>query len=167
MGRPMKIKTTDPLFQPTALQQSTVYNWASRVSDTSHLDMCIKASFAKWFSNPNNNFENLHFTVDAPNPRLISLLLADVLELLPDAYARLEYKQSDRFVFNDASLTDLFESSSVSMGARNAVLPLLLIGTHRVFVRRMIGTMWSQDWNISIAGCVSTCVSLGIAVSSD
>lgn len=163
-GTRMKIMQTDKAFSRTAIQIRTLDNWANSVASTSLLEQRIKGGLDQWLDARFNKYE-AHFSIESQTPKLVAHLLDDIDAILPGRRVMIEWKQSETFKFNDATLEDLFNVDGIDMGNLEASLPLLMLGTHRTFVRRQIGTLWNLAWNITIAGCVQTTVAMGVAVN--
>jgi hypothetical protein len=163
-GTRMKIQMTDASFSRSPIQLRTMDNWYHSVSSHTLLEQRIKLSLGQWMDAQEAQ-RNDHFYFEGPNPKLLQYLLDDIEAILPGKRVRFEWTHAENFMVNGSTLDELLQVTGNEMGNTMASLPLLMIGTHRTFIRRQIGTMWNLDWNITIAGCVTTAVAMGVAIN--
>jgi hypothetical protein len=160
-----KITRTMPSFAKSAIQIRTLENWAKSVASVSLLEERIALSLNQWLDARDE--EKVHFAFQADTARFIPILLDDIQAIVGTRPIRTEFTQGENFMMNGSGMDEILRVTGSDLGNGHMSLPLLLIATHKVFVRRQIGWLWNRNFNITMSGCVNTTVAMGVAVLSE
>jgi hypothetical protein len=159
-GKRMKLSMSMNLFSYNPVYGSTIDNWVGAVRDVESLKAEIRNKIKMWYTDP--------LDIETPNAVLIKSLIELFNDIDPETEKVYRIKLTDRFIFDyvEQSRIDTInvEDAAQTDDPERGVWLLLLLCTWRTFIQKMVGPIPGVNFNITIAGCVATCMRLGIEV---
>lgn len=161
-GKRMKVSMDDASFAHGGLQQRTIDNWANYVSAPNLLGERIAHTLRNYLRDADAKLTPA-FSIEAPSSKVVANLSESIEEIAPGERIMYRFQHDPAFRFNDSNVPDILKTTGNNL-PNPTLIPLLLIGTYRAFIQRKQGPLFGLDWGITIAGCVTTCVGLGVAI---